>query len=222
VYVEPGSTLPIDKEAMRQTGLALAKMQLTDPLSLFEDLGLPNATKRFNRLIKWLTDPKSMVQDLDDENFDRMAFMDLQVLINGDQPEVRNEITERYVTYFTNYIKTGDFTELDNKIQKSITDFLGKEVEVLKRKLSLEEATLPTPEEMAAGNQAAVDQAGQQQQIQAAQPQPQDPAAAAMASSGAAPAPAPGGDPNSPFNNTNLAPFVKQTPDIKTTTAAGL
>lgn len=212
VYVEPGSTLPIDKAAMRDTGLALAKMQLTDPLSLFEDLGLPNPTKRFNRLVQWLTDPKSMIQDLDDENFDRMAFMDMQILIAGETPKIRNEITDRYVGYFTSFIKSGDFTDLDTKTQKAITTFLQKEVDVLKAKLALEETTLPTPQEMQTGNQQAVDQAQQQGAIASATPQ--DPAAAAMASAGGqggapapAPAPAAGGAGLPP-----VAPYAQQVP----------
>lgn len=185
VYVEPGSTLPIDKAAMRDIALALAKMQLTDPLSLYEDLGVPNPSKRFKRLVDWLRDPGKMVQDIDDEDFDRMAFMDIQVLLAGEEPEVRNAISDRYLKFFNNYIKSGEFADLQKdaagrKKARAITSFLKKETEVLQNRLTLEEATLPTPEEMAAGNQAATEQAAQQAAIM--QGQPQDPASAAMES----------------------------------------
>lgn len=199
IYVEPGSTLPIDKAAMRDTALALAKMQLIDPLSLMEDLGLPNPGKRFKRLVDWLKDPGKMVQDIDDEDFDRMAFMDIQVLLAGEKPEVRNTISDRYLNFFNNYVKSGEFKDLmadaaGRKKRKAIIEFLQQETQVLQDRLKLEESVLPTPEEMAAGNQQAVDQAGQAAAIM--QGTPQDPAAAALASAtptGQPVAPAPPG-----------------------------
>lgn len=226
IFVEPGSTLPINKEAMRETGLALAKMQLTDPLSLFEDLGLPNPSKRFGRLISWLTNPQSMVQDAEDEDFDRKAFMDLQVLLSGAEPEVRNDISDRYLQFFTKFIKGGDWIDLEKKkngtkIQKAITDYVEKETAVLQRMLELEQQTLPTADQMAAGNQQAVDQATQAGQI--AQATPQDPAAAAMATTSRQSAPSagtPSAGGEGAFNNPNLAVYAKQIPQVKTTTAA--
>lgn len=231
VYVEPGSTLPIDKQAMQQTGLALAKMQLIDPLSLFEDLGLPNATKRFSRLIAWLTNPQSMVQDAEDEDFDRKAFMDLTVLLSGNEPAVRNDISERYLQFFSNFIKGGEWIDLEEKkngkkIQKAIADYVAKETAILQRMLQLQEQTLPTPDQMTTGNQQAVTQAQQAGTIAANTPQ--DPAAAAMASAqGAQPipsagTPSPGNSGQQPiFNNANLAAYAKQMPEVKTQTSAG-
>lgn len=194
VYVEPGSTLPIDKVAMRETSKILISANMTDPLSVYEDFGLSNPSKRLQRLFTWTNDPQKMIQDMDEENFDRMAFMDLQVILAGDEPLERNDITERYLKYFTDFIKSGPFRDLADKkngpkIQKAIVKFLQKEVEILKEQLKLEEATLPTQDEMAQGNKTAVEQAAMQSAIM--QGQPQDAAAAAMAS--AQPPTTPGG-----------------------------
>ncbi len=126
-----------------------------------------------------------MVQAADDENFDRMAYMDLTILRAGGTPEPRYTITDRYINYFKAEMQKGDF--LDPKvtkpaIQKAVTKFVQAELEILKQKLTLAESQLPTPDEMAQGNQAAVDQASQMAEI--AKGQPQDPAAEAMQSAG--------------------------------------
>lgn len=188
IKVKSGTSLPLDKAAMRQTALQLAGEGLIDPLSLYEDLGMPNARKRTERLLKWQQEkvaPGTYLKDMQEEEFDREAFMDIQVLLAGKTPKVRDDVSAEYLAYITKFMISGLFRAQKPEIQKKFVDFLSLSHEQARQTLMAMETQLPTGEDMMASNQQAADEAGLQQQVMAGQgplpgqqPQPGNPNAA--------------------------------------------
>lgn len=202
IKVKAGTTLALDKAGMRDTAIKLAEQGLIDPLSLYEDLGVPNPRKRVERLMKWQQEkiaPGTYMKDLQEEEFNREAFMDMQVLLAGKMPKVRDEVGPEYLAYITKFMISGHYRAAVEKkpaIQKLFVDFLSLSHEQARQTLMAMETQLPTPQDMNAANQQAAEQAGQQQQIMAADPTFQQAQKPGMAKPGAQGEPAePNGEP---------------------------
>lgn len=177
VSVEAGSTLPLDKQGQREAALELAKDGLIDPMSLFEDLGMSNAKKRMERLVKWKTDPMSFIADVAEEDFSREAFMDIQILIAGEMPKPRDEYNDIYFKFMNNYMISGDFEKQPDLIKQMFVEYMKIAQEAAQKQLQMMMSQAPTPEDMQGANQKAVEEAGVTQQLNAAQPQPMQPGA---------------------------------------------
>lgn len=173
VRVKAGSTLPIDKAALRQTALELSKVNLIDPISLYEDLGLPNAKKRYERLIRFQTDPKLLEDLIKEDEYDAKAFMDIQVINAGKSPKLRQDMSDQYLQYYREWMMSGEFDELKPEIQQAHQQHLTMAIEVLRQKLLMLETQMPTPEEQAAGNEKEVMMAQQAGQIMQSETPPQ-------------------------------------------------
>lgn len=174
--VKSGTSLPLDKAGMQQTAVKLAEIGLIDPLSLYEDLGIPNARKRVERLLKWKQEeiaPGTYMNDLQEEEFNREAFMDIQVLMANKMPKVRDEVGPEYLAYITKFMITGQFRAQKPEIQQKFVEFMTLSHDQARKTLEAMETQLPTGEDMNAANEQAVQEAGMQQQVMAADPQMQ-------------------------------------------------
>lgn len=120
VSVEANSTLPANKQEMRDTALDLAKLGKIDDLTLFEDLGLPDAEKRAERLIKYQNDPASYLSDVEQQLFSREADTDIALLIANEEPPERDEYGQAYLEYFNRYIMGNKFIQLPPDAQERI------------------------------------------------------------------------------------------------------
>ena len=165
IQVKSGTTLPVDKASMRATALKLAELQAIDPLTLYEDLYLPNPQKRFDRLIQWISDPASFTQGTKGEELDREAFMDIQILNAGVAAKPRDDITEQHMNYHRKYIMGGQYRKLKDNVKQLHIDHMALETEELRRTLMLEETQLPIAEETELANQTT-DQQMQAQMIE--------------------------------------------------------
>lgn len=217
VTVEAGSTLPPNKKSQLNFATTLAPLQLIDPLSLYE-VGaggvLPSPKKMMERLLKWMTDPNSFDSDVQDDDFDREAFMDIQILLRGEMPEERDEISEEYLKFFNNYLVTsGVFMKQKNDIKALFAQWGRQIQEQAAKQLAMMQTQLPTPEDMQNANQAAVGQAGVEQQLMGGgkgmPPPPGAPAPGQPPELPQQPTPAPGTIPPTPPPNAPLPPQAK-------------
>ena len=171
VNVEAGSMLPMDKASQRQAAVDLATAGLMDPLSLYEIMGFPNAKKLTERLIKYNTDPQSFAGDIERDNFNREAFMDIAILNAGEMPKLRSDVTPEYLQFRNEYMLTGEYKELSDVVKQMHIEHL-KEAELqAQEQLQLLMTQAPTPADMQAMNQQAVEQATIEQAVASAQPQ---------------------------------------------------
>lgn len=138
VNVEASSTLPADKNELRKTAIELAKLNRIDDLTLFEDLGLPDAEKRAERLAKFTNDPQGYVMDVEEQLFNREADTDIALIIAGKEPIDREEYGQAYLEYFNNFIMGKKFLTLPEEAQNAIKDHLSVVGLILSRKSNLE------------------------------------------------------------------------------------
>jgi hypothetical protein len=169
VSVEASSTLPPNKASQLKFAADLAAPGLIDPLSLYE-VGsggtLPSPKKMIERLIKWKTDPTSFAADVQAESINREALMDIQVLLRGEMPKPRNEISPDYLKYLNNYMTSnGDFMKEPDLIKSMFVEWARLCQETAQAQLEAMQSQLPTPQEMQAANQQAVQQAGVERQL---------------------------------------------------------
>jgi hypothetical protein len=185
VTIEANSTLPPNKAAQLKFATELATPGLIDPLSLYE-VGaggtLPSPKKMMERLVQWRTDPMSFVKSTEMDEIDRNAFMDIQVLLRGEMPKERDEYSSEYLHFLNNYmVSSGVFAKQEDDIKMAFVQWAKHCRDTAQRQLDMMKSQLPTPQEMDAANQAAIQQSQTEQALMGGGGQP------------GAPAPGPGG-----------------------------
>ena len=148
VRVTAGSATAVDKDRIQTTALTLAKLGMTDPLSLYEDLGLPEANDRLSRLVQYKVDPTALLETVKNEEFDQQAFMNITVLNAGKMAEPEENISQEHVDFHRKYMITSEFLGLDDKIKQLHIDHVTLETEALRQLLLLEQTQMPTPQDM--------------------------------------------------------------------------
>ena len=140
VSVQSGSTLPQDKDQLRAAALELAKLgpDRIDNLTLFEMLGIPDATEVAERVQKATTDPAGYLQDIEKEEFSRDANMDIAIIMAGKTPEERDEYDPGYLSYMNNFVASNKFAKLSPDVQQSITEFLKVVLDIATRTANLQ------------------------------------------------------------------------------------
>jgi hypothetical protein len=169
ISIETNSTLPPNKAAQLKFATELATPQLIDPLSLYE-VGtggtLPSAQKMIERLVKWRTDPMSFVEDAKTDEIDRNAFMDIQILLRGEMPKPRDDITPEYLRFLNNYMtSSGNFMKQEDDIKSLFVEWASICKTTAERQMAAMQSQLPTPEEMANANQNAIGQVQTEQAL---------------------------------------------------------
>lgn len=176
VSVEANSTLPPSKKSQLTFASELVPTGMIDPLSLYE-VGtggvLPSPKKMLERLIKWKTDPMSFASDVQTDDIDRKAFMDIQILLRGEMPKPRDEISPEYLKFFNNYVtSSGQFMKQDDMIKALFAQWGRFCQQTAQKQMELMMSQMPSPEDMQATNQQALQQHQLEQQMGGGAPAP--------------------------------------------------
>jgi len=148
VGVEVDSTLPLDKQLIRNTSMALWNAgNAIDYRTLMEDLGLPNPEVRTQRYIKSQTDPIGYLSSLEMDEIDTDAESDIQLLLAGKTPEERDDYKQAYFDYFNKVVASNRFQKMKPADQQKITGFLMVIQHAMMQNLNLQESILP-PEQI--------------------------------------------------------------------------
>lgn len=124
ITVEVDSTLPVDKESIRATAMELAGQQLIDPLTLFEDLGMPDPEIRAERLLKMQMQPFVYMGSIMQNQDNAEAELDIQLLIKDKEPQERDNYDENYLKYYNNFITLNRFAMLPQDAKQRVVSFL--------------------------------------------------------------------------------------------------
>ena len=142
----------VDKIMRKREAFERAKMQLTDPLTFFEDTDAPNPKERTERLLAFNTNPaiyeakylKGM------ENTEQMAaalgqqpiegqpqggqqvMMDIAMLQQGQVPQPPQQLTAEYIQTLNNFLRSPEFTQLDPNAQQTAQQYARQLVESLR------------------------------------------------------------------------------------------
>lgn len=129
IRVEAGSTMPVNKESQLQFVTELAPLGLVDPLTLYEvgaGVALPSPKKMLERLLQFRTDPMGFMGKVQDDEFDRDAFMDIQLLLAAQMPQIRDEISPEYLDFFNKYMTSGTYIQQPDNIKAIFNVWLAK------------------------------------------------------------------------------------------------
>lgn len=115
ISVESGSTLPANKQEVRDIAIDAANSNKIDDLSFWEAIQfgkLPDPETIVTRLQKQLNDPASFLNDVEQQQFNREAAIDIAMLIAGQEPRERDEYGQAYLEYFNNFMMKPKFLKL--------------------------------------------------------------------------------------------------------------
>lgn len=160
IRVAAGSTLPYDKQRGAQVALELAKSGLIDPISLYEDLDLPDADKRAKRLLEYTADPQAYVGGINDDENSRTAYADFYTIMSGGNAEPREDIDQGHLDDHNKQMMLPEFLNADPLKKQAFIYHVKQEAELLQQILSVAETQLPTPQDVNLANQQT-DQANQ-------------------------------------------------------------
>lgn len=127
IGVQTDSTLPLDKQMIREVAQELLTADKIDYLTAMEDLGLPNPEIRTERFFKSTMQPFVYLQSVEKGMDDNEAEFDIQLLIDGKPPKERDNYDKDYLDYFNMFMTTNRFNKLsaDNpKAAQRITAWL--------------------------------------------------------------------------------------------------
>lgn len=140
ITVSHGSILRPDKERRENVAMTLAKMGLIDPYNLYKDLGLKDADKRYESLVKFKMAPDSLVSDVKSEVQDRDAYIDFAVIMNGQEAMARQGIQPSHILAHRQQLMTDKFLYADRKLQQAFIHHIEQEVQIISQRAQLEEA----------------------------------------------------------------------------------
>lgn len=166
VRVKSGSTLPIDRTSLREQTLQLSQAGLVDPLTLYETLQFPDPQKMVERLIKYKQDPAGFMKDYEEEDYERDAFANIQVINAGMEAQEVKEPSPEYLAYYRNYMMSGEFEDLPEEIKQQHIMHVEGVTQRLAKLAALRETQTPTEDEMQQANKKEVEMAAMQQAIQ--------------------------------------------------------
>ena len=151
ISVMHGSLLRVDRERQENISMALARMGLIDPYSLFKDLSLKDSVKRYDSLMKFKMDPTLLLSDIDTEVADRDAYIDFSVIMNGHDAKPRRNVKIEYIKAAKELMMTDEFLYASKDRQKKWADFITDVIIGLRQRAKLDQdtesgATLDTPE----------------------------------------------------------------------------
>lgn len=140
IDVEEGSNLPVDRSQKKAVVQMLLQLNKYPTLQAYRDLGIDNPEDVYEQYLKELTDPAGAIADARKRLFNREAEQDLDVVIGGEVPEEREDITPEYVQYLNDYLLTDKFRLLKPGEQQSVSQF----IQMITAKAQLKIAKLET------------------------------------------------------------------------------
>jgi len=176
ITVDEGSNMPMNKGAQQEFATSLASLGMIDPLTLYEvgsGMPLPSPKKMLERLLSYQTDPAAFAGIANQDEIDRLALIDIQILNAGELPKPRDEVKPEYLAFFSKYMTGGDYaTAVKRKpeIEQLYIAFLTLAQQTAQATLQKLQSQMPTPQEMQVQNDQSVKDAEQTQAIQGSPP----------------------------------------------------
>ena len=132
ISVVTGSAGPLNKERNQQAVDKWLEQGIIDPLTIYEVYAtgqLPSPQRLLERFLKWKNDPQSYTAAMKKDEFDRNAQVDIEILLRGQVPKVRSELTPEYIDTIIEYMTSGPFLDLPPETKQMFTSFLRQTTE---------------------------------------------------------------------------------------------
>lgn len=125
VRVKAGSALPKDKFALRNETVQMAAS--LDPLSIAEGLDKADPKSFAKRLVFYRFFMDRYLNEIlgeGSEGMDQKALADIEALVRGDPVQLPDDVSKEYLATFDNYIRSGEFKNLEPDAKQRIVDFV--------------------------------------------------------------------------------------------------
>lgn len=137
IDVQAGTSLPIDRAQKRATVLDLLKANKISTLVAYKELGIfDDPEEAFKQFVKEQTMPAIVMDDMDKAIKSREAEQDLQAVIAGRDPVMRDDVTDDYLKHLNEYLLSNKFHMLKSKEQKQVQQFIQSIVAMAQVKLA--------------------------------------------------------------------------------------
>lgn len=142
----------VDKLRAKQEAFDMAKIQLIDPLSFYEDIESSDPKERAERLIAFMTNPNLYMQQFVSDGQGQLqattgmagqltgqqggaqqAMMDIALLQQGQMPQVPPNLDEAYVQTLLAFLESQDFATLPPEVQQMALQFAQQVVEMVRQ-----------------------------------------------------------------------------------------
>jgi hypothetical protein len=162
ISVTAGSTMPINKATQQAWIDTLLSAGLLDPLTVYEVAAggnLPSPQKMLERYLLFKTDPYAFMAKAKEDDFNREAFQDIQILISGKgMPEIRDEYGPEYLKFMNNYMLGGDYEKQVDLVKQMFIEHMRIVGEIAQKQMMKAMTQMPTEDEMEAQNRKTAEQ----------------------------------------------------------------
>ena len=156
IDVKAGSSLPVDRAQKRASAMQLAKLDRISTLQLYKALGIENADEAYKQWVLEKNDQATLLKEVDMDNVHREAQEDLAVVIGGEVPKEREDVSNEYLKYLNDYLLTDKLKLLEEKDSDAadrVRKFISAVNEKAKAKLAKLEQQTPVGKEPAQPDQ---------------------------------------------------------------------
>ena len=135
------SELTVDKATQRENALQRLQSGLSDPISFFEEMDMPNPKEKARMMILYQTDPKLYLQqfcvtaDMEGaENDPTMkAEQENRQLMNGEKVPGWQGANKEHLEAHGKLVKSSEFNELDDiELKQNVQEHIQAELDILK------------------------------------------------------------------------------------------
>lgn len=126
----------VDKLQRQNQAMDMAKLQLIDPLTFYEDIGAKNSQERTKRLMTFLTSPDQYWLEYVEGGVEaagaklngtgqggQQAMMDIAQLQEGTIPQVPQQVDQEYASALAQFLETPEFAALPPEFQQQVLMF---------------------------------------------------------------------------------------------------
>lgn len=146
ITVKAGTSLPIDRAQKRATVMELLKLNKIGTLAAYKELAIfEDPEQAFKDYLMELSDPASLLGEVDKRTFDREANEDLQLVIAGKTPEERDDLSEEYLNHLNEYLMTDKYKMLKAEQQMRVSEYIDSIIAKASRKMN-KMALQPAPD----------------------------------------------------------------------------
>lgn len=142
VHARSGTNMPLDDSNMANIGVKLASMDRISNLDLYRMLKLPKAEEMAENVIKEQVDPTLLVKDIKEDEGDRTAYMDYEVIMAGKYAPPREDVKPGHIDTHREQISSDDFQKQPEALKQALIAHTQAEVDSLRRRAMAMEGAL--------------------------------------------------------------------------------
>ena len=141
ITVQAGSTLQFDKARQEAVAQNAAQLGFLAPYDYFVLMHMDQPQKLYDNLMKWKTDPQQLAVDLQDDSENKDAIIDFASLMNGDNVEQRDDVTEKYIEQMRKLLISDKYFKASSKIRNAIIKFINTSLDSLEIRKEIDSLT---------------------------------------------------------------------------------